>query len=321
MLRRTLFQEKVNELIGVSSPVIMQAKRYLTSLNEVSVETEKALTEFLRINGKDSSDTITFTDSPTQLQIEQTAERLSFSYAFCEAVWALIHSGYFIETLDPQSYYLTPQFKLHHVHNNGSNMEQISFNGMSSPRFLIIAPSKRNRTSEEFVLFDPELYASRIGNNLHSEVQSALEDTIRCFLMELYRPAVTLLGKAVEGAWVELGIALYSYADEQVNDAEKQIDRLKNETNFMKRIQSVTRLFEKQEIFGVVSNNSGVRLNHLREISIWSDVIRDSRNAIHFGVDSILPNNYEKVAVLLMSAASHLKTLYALKAQADLAQE
>lgn len=134
----------------------------------------------------------------------------------------------------------------------------------------------------------------------------------------MYRPAVTLLGKAVEGAWTELGIALYKYAEGQINDMEKLIEKLQNETHYMKRIQSVVRHFgSREDIYRPLVRESGITLHILQEISFWSDVVRDARNAIHFGVTPIIPNTYEKLAVLLMSAASHLKTIYMFKEYAD----
>jgi hypothetical protein len=315
---RQQFQQNVLQLIDVNNSIILQAKKYLVSLNDVVIDTNDTLKKFVSICGKPNLETISFTNSPTQTQIEQTAQYISFGYAFCEAVWSLIHNGYFTGTMDQQPYSFTPVFRFEHVYNNGSSTDSVSFNGVSTPRLLIIMPSKRKKVSNEFVLFDPELYASGIGRNLHTDVQSALEDTIRCFLQELYRPAVTLLGKAVEGAWVELGIALYVYAKNEITDVDKQIDKLKSDTIFMNRIQSVVKLFEnRQDIYGSIAKASGVKIQLLKEISFWSDVVRDSRNAIHFGVTPIIPNTYEKVAVLLMSAASHLKTLYKLKEHAE----
>jgi hypothetical protein len=315
---RQQFQQNVLQLVDVNHSVVLQAKTYLVSLNDVVIDTNDALNRFIKLCGRPNPGTISFSDSPSQTQIEYTAQYISLGYAFCEAVWSLIHNGYIIGTMDQQPYSFTPEFRFEHVRHNGSSTDSVTFNGIFTPRLLIIMPSKRKKERSEFILFDPDLFVSGIGNNLHADVQSALEDAIRCFLQELYRPAVTLLGKAVEGAWVELGLALYEYAGSQINDLDRQTDKLKGSTNFMDRIHTVVKLYEsRQDIYGVIARDSGVKTQLLKEISFWSDVVRDSRNAIHFGVNPIIPNTYEKVAVLLMSAASHLKTLYKLKEQAD----
>ncbi|OME55209.1 hypothetical protein [Paenibacillus odorifer] len=87
----------------------------------------------------------------------------------------------------------------------------------------------------------------------------------------------------------------------------------------MNRVQQVVKLYEgRHDLFGELIKESKVSIPMIKEILYWSDVVRDSRNAIHFGVESAFPNTYEKTVVLLMSASSNLKTLYKLKGIADM---
>lgn len=129
-----------------------------------------------------------------------------------------------------------------------------------------------------------------------------------------------MLGKAVEGAWIELGFSLANI----VAAADPKFDRdrfdtaLKGFDGVPKKIESVVRLFtDRQDLFKELSKNSQVSLIMLREAQIWSDVIRDSRNAIHFGVEPRTPNTYEKTSTLLYSAITHLGSIYTLKKFAD----
>jgi hypothetical protein len=45
----------------------------------------------------------------------------------------------------------------------------------------------------------------------------------------------------------------------------------------------------------------------------WSNVIRDSRNALHYGADAASRNTYEKVAALLLGANQNFRILYAIR--------
>lgn len=56
-----------------------------------------------------------------------------------------------------------------------------------------------------------------------------------------------------------------------------------------------------------------LRAGEIESVVIWSEVLREARNAIHFGVKPVIPNTYEKVAVLLLAAAGNLAKLYHIK--------
>ena len=72
-------------------------------------------------------------------------------------------------------------------------------------------------------------------------------------------------------------------------------------------------------MFGNLYKSSGCRPTNLNSVALWADVVRDSRNAIHYGTEPSSPNNYEKVAVLLLGASQNLRILYAiLKAAREL---
>jgi len=311
------FHDAVMNKVHVSNTLILLAKQYLVAQQEILINTEQALEGFTKIHARLKPQEIIITDRPTEEHINETAQYLSYGLAFCEAVWSLVNTGYFYGSLD-RHYNFRPDLSYKQVWLNQYSTTSISFNQASTLIPLVIRThfSKRKTDNDDFILFDPMLFVAGIGDNLHIDVKEALQDAIACFQNELYRPTVTLLGKAVEGAWAELGISLYTYASNDIKDADKLILKLKNETNFMQRIQQVVKLYEgKSDLFSALIKR--VSVNQLKEISHWSDVVRDSRNAIHFGFVSTIPNSYDKTAVLLMSAASHLRTLYKLK---DLAQ-
>jgi len=74
---------------------------------------------------------------------------------------------------------------------------------------------------------------------------------------------------------------------------------------------------ELPRVFDFAVAQSGIRAGEIESIVIWSEVLRDARNAIHFGVKPVIPNTYEKVAVLLLAAADNLSKLYHIKRVAE----
>ena len=80
---------------------------------------------------------------------------------------------------------------------------------------------------------------------------------------------------------------------------------------------AVQTIYADQVIFASMSQASGIKPLDLKGVTVWSDAVRDSRNTIHFGVASAIPNTYEKVAALLIGAVPHIRLLYLLKGAAD----
>jgi len=154
---------------------------------------------------------------------------------------------------------------------------------------------------------------------MHAEVVSAFREAVNCFRHELFTAALTMLGKASEGAWLELGASLIAYVpSNQQAVFSKQRTVLEDPMmGTFRKIEAILTVFDRQDIFGPVSVLSGIKPKELRTVAVWSDSVRDSRNTIHFGVSPATPNTYEKVAALLIGTAPNVRVLYRLKAAAD----
>jgi hypothetical protein len=128
-----------------------------------------------------------------------------------------------------------------------------------------------------------------------------------------------MLGKASEGAWLELGASLLRIVPPtEEQKFSKQRNALEDPMmGPLRKVEAVITIYDHQELFGSIAKVSGVRLQELRTVAIWSDAVRDSRNTIHFGVAPTTPNTYEKVAALLIGAVPHIRILYRIKEAAD----
>jgi hypothetical protein len=155
--------------------------------------------------------------------------------------------------------------------------------------------------------------------NMHRDISDAFREAVKCFRYELFTSAITMLGKASEGAWLELGGSLITAVpQDQEHKFRKQKAQLEDPMEgTLKKIKAVITVYEQQDVFETIARASGIRLEELRSVAIWSDAVRDSRNTIHFGVHPSTPNTYEKVSALLIGAVPHIRVLYRLKDSAD----
>ena len=186
------------------------------------------------------------------------------------------------------------------------------------PARVCRAPSLEGATDQ--YLCDPDLYLSTLNiPNMHPEVQSALQEAVRCFRHELHTAAVAMLGKASESAWTELGASLVAAVPTPDSAGiKKQRDILEDPMiGTMKKIGAVIQLYGRQDLFAGIAISTGINPAELQKLTLWSDLVRDSRNTIHFGVQASTPNTRDKVAELLLAAPQRLRILYSLKNAAD----
>jgi hypothetical protein len=147
--------------------------------------------------------------------------------------------------------------------------------------------------------------------NIHPEVEESLREAVRCFRHELYIACLAMLGKASEGAWTELGLKLaQAISSGSPVNGKKTEKKLDPRYAIGKRITETLQLYEQKDVFGTLQKESGVSIQDLRTAAVWSDVVRESRNSVHYRDYPSMPNTYEKVAALLIGAVPHLRLLY-----------
>jgi hypothetical protein len=246
-------------------------------------------------------------------------DALSWSLAAKEAIWSLVHGGYLIQMAD--------------LHGNSPSIGWTTaisrsggeFSNWSFDELTIIVPDRVQRapssigSSDQF-LAEPDLYLHSLGiPNMHADVSSAFREAVKCFRNDLFTAAIAMLGKASEGAWLELGASLIAYVpvNQQVVFSKQRVALEDPMMGTFRKIEAILAMFDRQDIFGPVPALSGIKPKELRTVAVWSDSVRDSRNTIHFGVSPATPNTYEKVAALLIGASPNVRVLYRLKEAAD----
>jgi len=255
-------------------------------------------------------------------QIKQVANSLSWQLAFAEAIWGLIGASIlipirkeYVELEIHQSW--TTVVPGSSGRSSGWNFEEFR---TVFPSGLRVAPSVEFEGKE--YLSDADLYLHHLNiPSIDSQVERALREAVSCFRHELYLPSLAMLGLASEGAWIELGLALLSSCTmiSGITKTTRQNKRgiLKESyTSIKKKIELVVELYSRKDVFDRVMKESGFGHRDLLQVLNWSTVIRDARNGIHYGAAPSTPNNYEKVATLLLGAAQNFQIIYAIKAAA-----
>ena len=78
-----------------------------------------------------------------------------------------------------------------------------------------------------------------------------------------------------------------------------------------KKMAAIMRVYSNAEPARRIRLRSGVSAAQLRAAYVWSDEVREARNAIHFNNPGTLANSYDKVAVLMLGAQKNLPIIYA----------
>lgn len=304
--------------ITVTRQAVTIAKAH--AINHYETDTQALINGFLRnIDAVMPQQVVIHQSVASNSVLTRVAESISWQLAMCEAIWGLIHANVFVP-IDFSMPHLTWHVSWTTVvPGSGGETSGWDFSrfALNVPSRIKIAPSWESK--QEQPLTDGDLYIHEISiSNIHPEVEEALRDAVKCFRHELFTPALAMLAKASEGAWYELGIAL---AKALPNAAKPTADKHIREFNdpFIsnaKKIQLVLKLYEHSGL-QLVKESSGVDDNSLKQTSVWSDVVRESRNVVHYGVEPSMRNTYEKVAALLMGAIPHIKLIYRIYSAAE----
>jgi hypothetical protein len=307
---------EINRQIEVRPSMVMIAKAIMAASAGDSSSSDNLIDEVLGRNDARLVTPVPIYDSGDTLRIcKGVATWISWTLAASEAIWGLIGTGVFF----PSPEHSQPRIRTigwTTAPPGGSGMsagwQQFEARNISVPNRITRAPSYGANSS---VLSDPDLYMATLSNlPIHQEVTNALREAVLCFRHELYSAAVAMLGKASEGAWIELGESLLQALDEEdTHHFENQRNVLNNSSaGTPQKIEAVTRIFARQDFLGWISETTGIRPKELGPVVQWSNVVRDARNTVHFGVAASTSNDYEKVAVLFLSAVSNLKVIYTL---------
>jgi hypothetical protein len=310
---RTLDEIKsyIEENICVRQSDIIVAKKYIASyMTKCScAETSILIEAFLKENGTPIPKTIALGDEIGRaLAIDNAVKALSWKNAAIEAIWGLINNG----ILYPKVHGLHDTTFTLNCSSNGSSR------GIPFPAIFLPVPQHVMR-SYSFIcipkqpLTDPDLFLGEIDiPNLADDIKESLKEAVKCFRHDLYTPALAMLGRASEGAWVELGLALANALPKEPSSKADKIREAMEDTYSVAKKISIVREYCAQPEIKALLKKSGVGFGELDTAVIWSDSVRDSRKAVHYSANPKMKNTYEKIAALLIGAVPVIRNIYAI---------
>lgn len=244
-------------------------------------------------------------------QVRTAAEYVGWRLAACEAVWGLINSGILVPK--SSSLYEPPMVVpwTTVVGNSGGMSSSWHFQTCPVPNFVVLSPSAAYAGVGP--LSDSDLYLRDVGvPDMHPEVAESLETAVRCFRGELYLPALAMLARAIEGAWLEFGRALVDATPKQAGKDGESFARTmgEEEISLGKLIAAVRAYYERKDLWRDVWARSGITGAHIAGAAVWSDHVRVRRNVIHYDSAERYEYTYETVGTLLLAATQHMRAVY-----------
>lgn len=313
-------EAEIRSRTNVTNQIVTFAKAFLYNLDGIGPYNPRNLIPaFAKNQGYSLPEKVVLHPSVDPYpSIEQTAGYIRSAMAFAEAIWALIYNGYFWH-FGPIEHERIDQQWTTVVTGGGGTTSGWRFDdfGYDLPRELWKTPSYRAKQSE--ILTDPDIFLNKTNiENADEEVIEAIGDAVLCFKHGLYRAAVTMLGKAMEGAWIEVGCSI---AKASLLDDEKRgriIQKLQDDSESVPaKIKQVLDLYKNKDLCRDIIKAAEILPSSIESIVVWSNVLREARNAIHFGVKPTIPNSYEKVSVLLIDGANNFSSMYRIKRVSD----
>ena len=166
-------------------------------------------------------------------------------------------------------------------------------------------------TSGTTHLTDGDLYLRSLDvPGLDESIAESLRTAVACFRADLYLPAQVMLARAAEGAWTLLGEALVAHASTET--AAQAVGRDLERGLHFKNLADRVAVLYSHSAYAEVVLASGIRPAALRDTQVWTEALREARNAVHHDVDAPLPATWETMAALLMGAVPNLRRLLTL---------
>ena len=79
--------------------------------------------------------------------------------------------------------------------------------------------------------------------------------------------------------------------------------------DFANLLKRTADLYARQDLFGAVAKASGASLDEVRSAREWTEVVRDSRNVVHFTVATPGPEHLREGGSTLPGAVPNLRVL------------
>jgi len=200
--------EYIKSRINVTRQKVTIAKGKILELSKTIYKSSKLIEEFLKMMDAAMPFNVVIHSSVDPIpDLKKCSESIAWRIAASEAIWELIHSNLLIQTSpNIESEQISVSWTTVLPGSGGqSGGWRFSEYSLPFPSTVSRPPSLANEP--ENYLSNHDLYLAHLDvDAFHPDVDSSLREAVDCFRYELYTASLVMLGKAVEGSWLDLGV-------------------------------------------------------------------------------------------------------------------
>lgn len=247
-------------------------------------------------------------NTDNEAQIQNIIRAYSLRKAFYQAVFELVASGDIILTEAIAKF----EPSLGFTQGGGSSFGMRSFMQSEKYDMGFVEPRSFQKISlPDDMPSDPDIFLDGINcTSLHAGIREAVEQALACFRRGLYMPATAMLAAATEATWSECGVAVAT------NLGDTKLTNLFSDpySSISKKVADLSNALEQPNGKALLKS-AGSSTAKVREAEVWTGVLRDRRNALHWTKAKSFVADHSETATLLIAAPLHIGTLEAIRLQ------
>lgn len=172
------------------------------------------------------------------------------------------------------------------------------------------APSRFERmTPLDGITTDPDIFLDGVNcKKLHPGIHEAIVQSLDCFRNGLYMPATAMLAAATEATWTECGTAVAT----KLGIAALENLFADSYASISRKVADLSTALDQQNGRALLKS-AGLSIAKVREAEVWTGVLRDRRNALHWTKAKSFIADHSETATLLIAAPLHIGTLEAIR--------
>lgn len=280
--------------IQVTPEDVARAKDYILASQDR--ETDVLAVRWLSDQVGKLSTTIIVDAASAPDECDRYARAYSLRLAFYQAVWDLVNAGVL---LPAGSSGWSPRLDARHAHGGeGVPLESIR---CPFPTQITRPPLTRADVPQT----DLDLFLRGAPSiKLPPGIVEGIRQALVCFQRGLYLPALVMLAAATEATWLECATALSA----KLKDRKLQDATTNPYAGFGLLVALMRKALERPD-GKLVLKAAGVTLARLTDAAVWTTVLRERRNAVHWGKAASFIAQHSDAGTLIMAAPQHLDTL------------
>lgn len=285
------------EAVSVTREDIARAKSFL--LKAGGGDTDDIADRFMRDQDLGVPRKIDGTNPNCADELVIAGRAMSVRLAVYQAVWELIVAGELIPSGEPKKWEPTIDYK------------ERGYGGGLRPKVGCTYPSIVERPPLPSDLStDTDIFLQGLGcPNLHAGIREAITQALACFRRALYMPATAMLAAATEATWTECGMAVAK----KLANTKMETMMVDSYVGIGKKVLETRKALEHASAKTLLTA-AGQTIAKVNDAEAWTTILRDKRNALHWGKAKSFVVVHSDTANLLMAAPLHLGTLEAIRA-------